>query len=219
MLSIAATLGPLGSAISLPPTHGAVAAEAIEMATARAGPSVNCSDPVLTSFLVTPTAAEVMGLHTQDFAATAVGSCGVNLTQGTTVNWALSSGALGTLSSSTGASTTYTACLAPMSGLLRVTGSFQGVTLQVNVSIVVSYASAGGPNSPGGPNGGTATPGDLLSAGKWLGWSVAAILVVAGTALAVRTQRQQKASRAGPSVPEGAPADPAAPPRERDKGS
>lgn len=210
MLVIVGSLGARGSATPLPPSHGPVTAEAGEMPAARAGPFGNCSGTILTRLAVTPMAVEVVGLHTQEFVATAVSSCGANLTPITTVSWALSSGALGTLSSNAGASTTYTACLAPMSGLLHVTGSFQGVTLRVNVSIAVSYASAGGSSSPGAPNASPATPGVPLGGGGWAGWSVAALLVALGTTLAVRTRRRQRASRAGASAHEGTPDDAAA---------
>lgn len=175
--------------------------------------SPSCSDPSLSGLEVSPTSAQVPGLHTQSFSATAVGSCGGDLTNRTVFTWALSSSSLGALSSTTGPSTTYTACLAQMSGLLRVTGSYDGVVLRVNVTISVSYASSGGSGLLGGGNGNSAGTNPSTGDEEWAGASAAVLLVSVGLFLVFRTawrgrsENPDKGPRTNPEPPGLSPAD------------
>lgn len=187
-LGLAVVAFPSISHSPLPPTQPAAFVGASVAVTLASSPS--CSDPSLTGLTVSPNSAHVAGLHAQTFSATALGSCGGELTNRTVFTWALSSSSLGALSSTTGASTTYTACLAQMSGLLRLTGTYDGVVLRENVTLSISYASSGG----SGPQGGESTnlSGTNLSAAdeRWAGAAVAVLLVTVGILLVIRTARR-----------------------------
>ena len=124
------------------------------MAVTEPRPDANCTDPVLRSIVVSPANISVKGLGTQVFNATAVSSCGSPMTEGLVVSWALSASDLGTLNATTGTSVTYTACLAPMGGSLRVTGILAGVIVSSRAIINVWHSpdsSTSSGSSPPGP--------------------------------------------------------------------
>lgn len=109
---------------------------------------VNCTSTILSSVSVGPSEASTVGLTSQLFRATALSSCGTNVSAQTQFAWSLLPTALGELSAGTGPTTLYTACISPMSGTLRLTASLGGVVRSTNVSITVVYDPSPGGNSP-----------------------------------------------------------------------
>jgi len=132
----------------------------------------NCSATALASLSTSPAKFTASPLATRMVTAIAVSPCGGRLTVGVTYAWWLSSVSLGTLNNTNGASTVYTACIAPMDGTLHVKATNSGITLYANSSIAVSAqasAGSGAPSSPVGQSGGTTLP--------WAGIGVASVLL------------------------------------------
>jgi hypothetical protein len=116
----------------------------------------NCSSSMLALLTATPTKVAVAPLDVQVFAANAESACGTPLTDNVSITWWLSSVSLGTLSSTGGSTTTYTACIAPMDGVLHVKAVDGGLSLFANSTISVSLQSTSGSNpAPGAPTGAT----------------------------------------------------------------
>jgi len=79
----------------------------------------------------------------------------------------------------------YTACLAPMGGVLRLLGTYAGVTRSVNATLTIRYDPSSVENpglSPGGARVDSPT-------GKLVLLAVASTLVVGGVIVLVRGQR------------------------------
>lgn len=154
-------------------------------AVANDRPEANCTDAVLQSVIVSPANISVKGLGTQVFNATAVSSCGSSMTESAVLSWALSASDLGTLNTTTGASVTYTACLAPMGGTLRVTGTFEGVSVTSRAAIDVWHAST--PSTSSGN-----TPAEVTPDPAWVHVAtlmVSPALAAAGVAVFLWGQR------------------------------
>jgi len=97
------------------------------------------------------------------FTADAEGACGTPLTQGVSFSWWLSSPSLGLLNSSDGPLVAYSACLAPMGGVLHVEAKSGGISLFANSSITVTLQNPGwqdpSSNSSAGTLGGSGSSG------------------------------------------------------------
>jgi len=98
---------------------------------------------VLARFTIDPAVVNISPLQGQRFTATAESTCGTPLTSKTTFSWWLSSPSLGLLNSSDGPAVAYTACLAPMGGLLHAEATSGGVTLYSNSTIAVTLQNPG----------------------------------------------------------------------------
>ena len=142
-------------------TEGTAAGTAAGASAGLGGVSIgaNCSHPSLEWVVLSPENLSLAGLTSYEFYAEAISSCLTDLTNQTVFSWSLSSPDLGTLSASSGISTTYTACLSPMDGALSVSGTFGGATLSANATISVTFPSyvtnGSGAGSPQGLQGGT----------------------------------------------------------------
>ena len=183
VVDCSATFGAAG--VGAHPPVASVRADASEARTSDIAGTA-CADPVLSSLLLSPNRAAVLGLESMTFVAEASSSCGTNLTNVTDFSWSLSSASLGVLSPTTGSATTYTACLATMGGLLHLTGTYDGVTVVANASISVSYELTNGSGLAGvsaGAFGGST--GRVV-----VGASVVAASVLGGTLIVVRVRRR-----------------------------
>lgn len=139
-------------------------------------PAGNCSGTALAHLAITPVQVAATPLQVLMFSATSENVCGTPLTPPAGFSWWLSSVSLGTLNSSTGSIVAYTACIAPMGGVLHVKASSGAVTLYANSTITVSASSSSGPSpSPSTPGGfpGGVTP----SSAATISWSGLAIMV------------------------------------------
>ncbi|MGP8075316.1 MAG: hypothetical protein ACLP8Y_01035 [Thermoplasmata archaeon] len=136
----------------------------------------NCSSTVLASLTATPANISVTPLEVQTFSATADSACGTPLVQNVNVSWWLSSASLGTLSSSSGPTTAYTACLALMGGFLHLKATSGGITRYANSSISVSLHSTPGQDPPPGSSDG-ASGGAGSSSPVAVPWGALAIMI------------------------------------------
>jgi hypothetical protein len=143
----------------------------------------NCSAATLTNLSTTPARVQATPLAVEWFTATASNACGAPVTGNVTYSWWLSSVSLGTLSSSVGTTTAYTACVAPMDGTLHLKATSAGVTRYANASISVSTRSSGSnpPPSSGGTLGAPPAPGG--AAIPW--WGIGATVALFGGAAVV----------------------------------
>ncbi len=127
------------------------------------GSPSDCSGGALAHLATYPAAVNISPLEDQMFTAAAESACGTPLTQGVSFSWWLSSPSLGLLNSSNGPLVAYTACLAPMGGILHVEAKSGGVTLQANSSITVTLQNPGwqdpSSNSSAGTLGGSGSFG------------------------------------------------------------
>ena len=156
-----------------------------------------CSTAALASFAVTPAVAYVPPLETQVFTATAMSACGTPLTQNTTFRWWLSSASLGSLSSGSGTSIVYDACVAPMDGVLHVRASSGAVTLFADSSISVSGQQTSGPSPGSSPStGSSGTGAESNSAGiRWAATGMVTFLLLAGAALLIGRWKPERKDR------------------------
>lgn len=172
---------PIGAAPG-PPRSSAMSLERI----GGQPTSLNCSGSGLASLTVTPASVAVLPLQVQVFTATADDACGTPLGQNVTISWWLSSVSLGTLNSSAGVKVAYTACVAPMSGVLHARATAGAVTLWTNASISVSSHSSSGSGPPPSSSNGSLS-GDGPSPGQGVPWGgigiMAALLLGAGVVL------------------------------------
>jgi hypothetical protein len=154
----------------------------------------NCSNSVLASVAVTPNKVTVLPLAVQSFSALAESACGSPLTQNTTFSWRLSSVELGALNATAGAIVAYSACVAPMDGVLHLEATAAGVTVYANSSIAVSAGTPPPPNTPSGPSGtgGPATPPNNLGLGIGI---MAACFVTAGGVVIVGRRPSRRSLR------------------------
>jgi hypothetical protein len=141
----------------------------------------NCSDTELAHLALSPASVAVLPLKVEIFSVAAENGCGTPLAVATSFAWWLSSISVGALNATTGASVAYTACVAPMGGVLHVKAMSGEVTLFANASITVSgQGSSGGSPAPGAPGGSlgsggasspalTRTEGIALISGCFLG--------------------------------------------------
>ena len=153
----------------------------------------NCSQTVLAGLTATPAKVGATPLEVLLFTAVATNACGAPLAQDAVFAWWLSSVSLGTLNSSVGRTVAYTACLAPMGGILHLKATSGTVTLYSNSSISVSAQSSSGPDSPV-PLGGF--PGEAGSASgpgvSWAGVGIMAALLVGAGLVLVAGRRNRK---------------------------
>jgi hypothetical protein len=146
----------------------------------------NCSRTALASLTTAPASAAVLPLENQLFIATAESACGTPPAQATSFFWWLSSPSLGTLNASGGATIAYTACVAPMDGVLHVRATSGGITRYANSSISVSGQSSSGTNPPpGAPSGSPSGGGLSIPRGNpWAGLGImVAFVAMAGLVL------------------------------------
>ncbi|MGA8603881.1 MAG: hypothetical protein WB788_02285 [Thermoplasmata archaeon] len=148
----------------------------------------NCSETLLATLTATPAKVAATPLEVLMFSAVAKNACGAPLASGTNFSWWLSSVALGTLNSSAGSTVAYTACIAPMGGVLHVKASSGAVTLFANSSISVSAQASSG-SSPPSPSGGGASGGPTVS---WVGLGVMAALLGAAAAVLLAGRRKRR---------------------------
>ena len=155
-------------------------------------PSANCSDGGLASLSVTPRAIRLLPLDVQWFSAVAENSCSVSLTHNVTFSWWLSSVSLGTLNGTGGGAVAYTACVAPMSGVLHLKAVSNQVTLFANATISVTGHASGDPNATSVVSGaGAGGAGGLNFDGVPVGsvGIMAGLIVLAATALYLGRRR------------------------------
>jgi len=148
--------------------------------------ALNCSQPRIAYLVVAPLSANVSPLENQMFSASALDSCGGPMAEAVSFSWWLSSPSLGLLNSSEGPAVAYSACLAPMSGILHVEASSGGITVFANSTIAVTLQNPGWQDPSQGSTSGTAGGGELsgLSEGQRYALGVA-IPLLAATAAAV----------------------------------
>ncbi len=153
----------------------------------------NCSETVLADLSATPAKVAVTPLEVLMFAAAAENACGTPLTQNLSFSWWLSSVSLGTLNSSAGRTVAYTACVAPMGGVLHLKATAGAVTLYANSSISVSAQSSSGSSPPSSSSG---FPGGVGSSNaptiSWAGVGIMATLLVAAAAVLLAGRRKRK---------------------------
>jgi len=113
----------------------------------------SCSQSAFARLSVTPASVAALPLQNQIFAATAENACGDTLAQPVSFSWSLSSLSLGTLNASGGSTIAYTACVAPMNGVLHVEATSGGVTLYANASISVADHAPFAQNTSPAPQG------------------------------------------------------------------
>jgi hypothetical protein len=148
---------------------------------------LTCSEARLSHLFTTPASANVSPLEDQKFTVTALNACGTPLAQMPAFSWWLSSPSLGLLNSSSGPDVAYTACLAPMDGILHVAATSGGLTFYANSSITVSLQNPGsessGTGASNGSTGGSGAPGpaalprDLLELGV-VGLGIGGVVVL-----------------------------------------
>jgi hypothetical protein len=153
----------------------------------------NCSGTGLADLTATPAKVAATPLEVLLFTAVAETACGASPTPATSFSWWLSSVSLGTLNSSAGRTVAYTACIAPMGGVLHLKATSGAVTLYANSSISVSAQSSSGsspPSSPSGfPGGVGASNGSSIS---WVGVGIIAALLAAAGAVLFAGRRKRK---------------------------
>ena len=121
-----------------------------------------CSNGSLQSIVVTPQIVTVSASGSQTFSARGVSNCGTNVTGLMHFSWRLSSVTVGSLASSSGPTVVYTACVAPMDGILRLVGSLGSVNLTANATIRIGGGSFGNvPGTPAAPVLGNASTNPL----------------------------------------------------------
>jgi len=140
----------------------------------------NCSGTALADLSATPAKVAATPLEVLMFTAVAENACGAPLTQATSFSWWLSSVSLGTLNSSAGKIVAYTACIAPMGGVLHLKATSGAVTLYANSSISVSAQSSSGSGSPSSPGV------------SWAGVGIMAALLVAAGVVLLAGRRKRK---------------------------
>jgi len=119
---------------------------------ARLPGTTTCFNASLGSILVSPRLASVSASGSQTFTANALSTCGTDITNLTHFWWRLSSTTVGSLGSDTGPTVVYTACVAPMDGVLHLVGILGNVNLSVNATIRIGGGSFGDlPGSPAAP--------------------------------------------------------------------
>jgi hypothetical protein len=145
------------------------------------GSTSACSGDLLGSILVSPEVATVSGSASRTFSAEAISTCGFNITNITHFSWRLSSTSVGSLGSTTGSVVIYTACVAPMDGVLHLTGYRGNVTLNVSASIRIGGGTFGStPGDPGAP----ALPNDSPSPlSREIGLLLVGVLLTGGALL------------------------------------
>jgi hypothetical protein len=146
----------------------------------------DCSGVALAHLATYPAAVNISPLQDQMFTADAESACGTPITQGVSFSWWLSSDSLGLLNSSNGPLVAYSACLAPMAGILHVEAKSSGISLFANSSITVTLQNPGwqdpSSNSSAGTLGGSGSTG---AAGAREVAAVAVIVLLGGGAVAV----------------------------------
>ncbi len=120
----------------------------------------SCSASGLATLSVTPAKTSVLPLEVRTFTATPADSCGNPLSGNASFKWWLSNVELGTLGATSGATVSYSACVAPMSGILHVRATVGGVTRYANSSISVSGEPSPSSGSPPTGSGGPIGSGD-----------------------------------------------------------
>ena len=124
--------------------------------------SAPCSNTSLGSILVSPLVATVSASASQTFTARSLSTCGTDLTNLTNFSWRLSSASVGTLGSSSGPTVVYTACVAPMDGVLHVVGILGSAYRSVNATIRIGGGAFGDlPGTPAAPIVGNASSSPL----------------------------------------------------------
>ena len=150
----------------------------------------NCSTLSLSSVRVSPQSVSVSASATQTFTATALSACGTTLTNTTHFSWRLSSSSVGSLGSTVGASVVYTACLAPMDGVLHLVGTYNGTSLTANATIKI--AGGGSDGFSGAPESLPGNESQDSSTGKIVGIALVVILVMGGVAVFLWGQKQER---------------------------
>ncbi len=183
--------GLSSAARSSPPIESSPAPSTLLSQTPGARSPQTCQGNVLTQIVSSPPSANVSPLEDQEFVVSALNGCGTPLTQPASFSWWLSSPSLGLLNSSDASTVAYTACLAPMSGVLHVAVTSGGITLYANSSIAVTLQNPGWESSgsgassgdPGGAGSSTAIVHETLELGVVL-------LAVGGVALLLHGRRK-----------------------------
>jgi hypothetical protein len=168
------------------------------MATSRThGSSVGCSEGPEVKLNVSPGFANVSPLEAQVFTATALDACGSPLGGLATYEWWLSTPALGLLNASGGSSVAYTACLAPMDGVLRVRATVGETTAFANATIAVTLQNPGWEVSPSNPSaGGSSNAASGGSPGVRVAWGVGvAVLATIGLVFFAYARRRRSKER------------------------
>lgn len=142
---------------------------------------------------VNPAKVAATPLEVLLFNAATENGCGVPFTQGVTFSWWLSSVSLGALNSSTGSSVAYTACVAPMGGVLHVKAALGLTTLYANSTISVSAQASSGQSPPPTSGGGlpTGVAPSSTTADSWVGVGIMVALFAGAAAVLIagRTKR------------------------------
>jgi len=149
----------------------------------------NCSVSSIGLVSVTPQSVSVGGSARETFTATALSNCGTVLTNSTQFSWRLSSSSVGSLGSDSGPSVVYTACLAPMDGVLHVEGAYNGTSRTANATIKI--AGAGGGAFPGAPVVTAGNGSESLWSGTDVGLALMGLLIVGGIAVFLWGQRKE----------------------------
>jgi len=171
------------------PTCLARGSRSIELATA------SCSNGTLASVRVTPDVVSVGASSSQSFSASAWSACGTILTNLTDFTWKLSSTSVGSLAADQGTTVVYTACVAPMDGVLHLSASYNGTVRSANATIRIAGGGIGAPPVSSGALPGA--PGNSASSEPFLGFALMATLIGGGVVVFLWGQRSGR-SKSGP---------------------
>jgi len=187
LLALVLIVGTLIAAGSGGAIHETLRAEkASSDLTSALGSTQQCSSAQLVALVVTPPQADVLPLTGHEFNATAENGCGNPLTQNVSISWWLSSDALGSLNATSGPVIAYTACLAPMAGVLHVRATSGSVSLYNNSSIAVSSWPSPVTNASNAPPG-----------VRWVGIEVIAGTIAIAAAILVVARRMRGQGNGG----------------------
>ena len=180
-LLVAGVPGPGHAASSSPAGPSRGAAGLATSSVPRDHSSGGCLGIEIGFLQISPADVTVVGLSSRTFTATAWSTCGSNLTASTQFTWRLSSVEVGSLASSAGPIVVYTACEAPMTGVLHLLGVYEGVNVSANATIHIAGGGGGGAFGIPASSAGNGTTGNPLM--RWVGAAVVGILFAGGVAV------------------------------------
>jgi len=190
-MGLGASVG--GSCLGSPANAEGVPIHSGEPSHPSLGNSVeNCTPVWLGSVRVSPQTVSVGPSATQTFTGIALSTCGASLTNLTHFSWHLSSSSVGSLGSASGTSVVYTACIAPMEGVLHLVGTFNGTNLTANATIKIAGGSGGG--AIGFPGQSSENGGSNSSSDRWMGYPVMVILITGAIVVFLWGRRPERPS-------------------------